>query len=264
MLNQWTSTPDVIQWFQNIHFKKNKKFIQVDVINFYPSITEKLLKNAINWARQYTDISIEEEDIILKSKQSILFNEGQPWIKKGGNNFDVEQGSYDGAECSELVGLFILADISKLDKLNPGIYRDDFLAVTNSAPRQTEVLKQKIAQIFSNYGLGTTAIANVKIVNFLDVTFNLEDGSFKPYCKPGNTPMYLHKMSNHPPSIIKHIPENINQRLSSISSDEKMFKTAAPIYQEAINIAQIITSKNVQNSSPYVSRSHKYCTNHYI
>ena len=42
-------------------------------------------------------------------------------------------------------------------------------------------------------------------------------------------------MSNHPPSIIKHIPENINQRLSSISSDEKMFKTAAPIYQEAIN-----------------------------
>ena len=46
---------------------------------------------------------------------------GEQWVKIGGSNFDVAQGSYDGAECSELVGLFILADIRKLEKLNPGI-----------------------------------------------------------------------------------------------------------------------------------------------
>ena len=109
-LNQWTSTPELIQWYKNITNKRNKKFIQVDVINFYPSINENLLKNAINWARQYENISVKDEEIIMESKRSILFNKGQIWVKKGVSNFDVAQGSFDGAECAELVSLYILAD----------------------------------------------------------------------------------------------------------------------------------------------------------
>ena len=75
----------------------------------------------------------------------------------------------------------------------------------------------------------------MKVVNFLDITFDLGEGTFKPYCKPGNTPVYVHKQSNHPPAVIKKIPENVNHRLSSISSNEKMFEEAAPQFQEAIN-----------------------------
>ena len=60
-LNQWTSSSDVIQWFKKLENKKNKKFIQVDVVNFYPSINENLLKNAIEWARQYIDISLGQK-----------------------------------------------------------------------------------------------------------------------------------------------------------------------------------------------------------
>ena len=74
----------------------------------------------------------------------------------------------------------------------------------------------------------------MKVVDFLDVTFDLGEGTFKPYCKPGNVPIYVHKNSNHPPSIIKKIPENVNHRISSISSNEKVFKNAIPIYQEAL------------------------------
>ena len=44
----------------------------------------------------------------------------------------------------------------------------------------------------------------------------------------------MHKHSNHPPTVLKNIPASVNKRLSSISSDEKMFETAAPMYQEAI------------------------------
>ena len=193
-----------------------------------------MLRNSIDWARQYIDITKEDEDSILKSKQSVLYNEGEAWIKRGSKNFDVAQGSFDGAECSELVGLFILADIRKIENLNSGIYRDDFLAVTNAQGRQGEKMKQKITQVFANHGLRTTATANAKIVNFLDITFNLNEGSFKPYCKPGNIPTYVNKLSNHPPSIIKNIPANVNQRLSSISSDENMFNSEAPQFQEAL------------------------------
>ncbi|KAJ8031645.1 hypothetical protein HOLleu_24901 [Holothuria leucospilota] len=43
------------------------------------------------------------------------------------------------------------------------------------------------------------------------------------------------KLSNHPPLIIKNIPESINRRLSNISSDENTFNTSAPLYQEALH-----------------------------
>ena len=137
-------------------------------------------------------------------------------------------------ECAELVGLFILDDISKIDKLEAGLYRDDGLGVTSATPRQTENIKKKIAQIFQKYGLGTTAEANVKVVDFLDVVFDLENGSYKPYTKPNNIPQYVHKLSNHPPSVLRNIPKNVNKRLSSISSSEEIFNAAAPPYQEAI------------------------------
>ena len=52
--------------------------------------------------------------------------------------------------------------------------------------------------------------------------------------KPGNTPQYVHCDSNHPPSIIRSVPEAINKRLSNISSDKSAFDSAIPPYQEAL------------------------------
>ena len=56
----------------------------------------------------------------------------------------------------------------------------------------------------------------------------------KPYMKPNNTPLYVHKQSKHPPNIIKNIPERINRRLSNVSSNEKLFKKAISPYQDAL------------------------------
>ena len=57
---------------------------------------------------------------------------------------------------------------------------------------------------------------------------------FKPYAKPTNTPLYMHSKSNHPPGIIKNIPESVNRRLSEISSDAGVFDEAAKPYREAL------------------------------
>lgn len=76
--------------------------------------------------------------------------------------------------------------------------------------------------------------ANKKVVNFLDVTFNLTNGSYMPYNKPNNMPIYIHAKSNHPPHISKNIPEAINRRLSEISSNKESFDRAAPLYQGAL------------------------------
>ena len=76
--------------------------------------------------------------------------------------------------------------------------------------------------------------ANSKVVNYLDVTLDLRDGSFRPYLKPGNVISYVSTLSNHPPSILKSIPEGINKRLNTISSSEEIFVSAIPPYQEAL------------------------------
>ena len=66
------------------------------------------------------------------------------------------------------------------------------------------------------------------------MTLDLNTEKFKPYSKPASTPLYVHSKSNHPPNIIRNIPESINRRLSEISYDEHVFKEAAPPYQEAL------------------------------
>ena len=45
----------------------------------------------------------------------------------------------------------------------------------------------------------------------------------------------MHKKSNHPPSILKNIPDAINKRLSEISSDRQCFDNSKAVYQEALN-----------------------------
>ena len=155
-------------------------------------------------------------------------------MKKGNSIFDVNMGSFDGAEICDLIGLFILSQLQKLD-LNIGLYRDDGLAVGIQTPRQLEIIKQKICKIFKENQLSITIDANLKVVNVLDVTLDLNTGLFKPFMKSNDNPTYVHKHSNHPPSILKNIPEAVNRRLSRISANENVFKEAIPPYQNALN-----------------------------
>ena len=53
--------------------------------------------------------------------------------------------------------------------------------------------------------------------------------------KPGNTLQYVHRQRNHPPAVLKAIPDAINNRLSNISSDEQAFDSACPPYQDALH-----------------------------
>ena len=74
----------------------------------------------------------------------------------------------------------------------------------------------------------------VCFVNFPDVTLDLNREKFKPHSKTSNTPLYVHSKSNHPPNIIKKIPESVNRRLFEISSDEAVFNEAANPYQDSL------------------------------
>ena len=125
----------------------------LDIVNFYPSISEKLLNDALSFAARYTDISAEERKIILHSKQSLLCNDNTPWAKKNSSNsFDVTMGSFDGAETCELVGSYLLNQLPGGIKNHVGLYRDDGLGAFQLAPRQIERIKKDICNVFSDSG----------------------------------------------------------------------------------------------------------------
>ena len=92
-----------------------------------------------------------------------------------------------------------------------------------------------VYKIFRDNDLKITVEANKTRVNFLDVTLDLRSGKYWPYTKEGNIPLYVHRKSNHLPSILKNIPESINKRLSEISSDKESFDSTKHAYQEALD-----------------------------
>ena len=71
-------------------------------------------------------------------------------------------------------------------------------------------------------------------MDYLDVTFNLTDSSYRPFNKTNNEINYIHKQSNHPSSIIKQLSSSVKRRLSKLSSNEKILNDSIPIYQEAL------------------------------
>ncbi len=148
--------------------------------------------------------------------------------------FHVTMGSFDGAETCELVGSYLLSQLAAEYGNDIGLYRDDGLAALDKSPREIENIKKRICKVFSDNNLKITIEANKKCVNYLDITLGLGSSSYKPYMKPGNTPLYVNHHSNHPPSVLRGIPDAINKRLSNISSDTQSFDSAAPPYQEAL------------------------------
>ena len=96
-------------------------------------------------------------------------------------------------------------------------------------------LKKNVVKTFKDYGLIITVEANLHIVNYLDVTFDLQKGTYLPYRKPDNPPVYINSCSNHPPTVIKQLPRSISKRLSDLSSNEEIFEKTKPAYRDALN-----------------------------
>ena len=150
--------------------------------------------------------------------------------------FDVTMGSFDGAEVCELIGLFLLNNLSeKYGKNNVGLYRDDGLVLLrNASGPQSERTRKDVTREFKKQVLNISISTNLKICYFLDVTLNLTDGVHSPYRKPNNETLYIDTNSNHPPTIIKHLPAAIGRRISDISSSKELFNKAIPHYKSAL------------------------------
>ena len=275
-LNQWRSTQEVIDWFNGLENKQELKFIKFDIESFYPSITKELLNKTIKWAKSVEPVHIgcsqdpncekcnEDFDIIYAARKNFVFNNGKPFRKKGEDNFDVTMGAWDGAEVAELVGLYLLFQMSLnvFEKNMFGLYRDDGLAVTRRSKQSNEFhLKPTLRNVFRAAGLGITIEINLVQTDFLDLELNLKTGTHSEWRKPGDSPQYINTRSNHPPNIIKQIPTMVAKRLSRLSSNEEIFDNQKGKYEKALEDSGYSSTrfkKNFGNVEGYDGKNLKY------
>ena len=100
--------------------------------------------------------------------------------------------------------------------------------------REKDQLRQKLERMFRQNGLKIEVVTDTKIVEFLDIKFNMSSREFRPYRKPNDTIKFVNYHSNHPPACLKNLPLNVEDRLTRLSCNEKVFNEEKEIYQQAL------------------------------
>ena len=70
--------------------------------------------------------------------------------------------------------------------------------------------------------------------NFLDVTLDLSNNTYKPFIKTDQSPSYINIYSNHPKARIKQVPKAVNLRIRNLSANEKIFRKSSKMHIDAL------------------------------
>ena len=198
-VKQWKNSSAVIKWFRNMENKPNCSFFIFDIQDFYSSVS---LSEELNLEKKYTN---DEISILMQSRKTLLFTDGEPCFQKDDeDDFNVPMGCYDGAEVCELVGTYLLNQLMVvIAKENMELYRHDGVGIFKSVSgTEVEFKTEELVTIFKNNGVSITVKANLEIVCFIDIYFNLVKEIYHLYKKPNDDPLYFNKKSNDPLSIL--------------------------------------------------------------
>ena len=250
--NQWRNTQAVIDWFKSIPNKTKTRFINVDIVEFYPSITENLLDNAVSYAQTLTIIPDDIIQLIKQARKSLFFTEGNIWMKKGESPLsDVTMGLHDGVEVCELVGIYLFGKLSNI------IDDNGLSVIENANGAKLDRLRKDVIAIFHNEGLKITIDTNLTTADFLDVTLDLFTRKYFPYRKPNDSPLYVNASSNHPPNILEQVPTMVNTRLSSLPINEDEFNKAKPLYEKSRKSSGFYKNLKLESIQKKLSRNRK-------
>ena len=83
-------------------------------------------------------------------------------------------------------------------------------------------------------GLQVIVKCNLKMVDYLHITLNLNSGTYRTFHKPNAETTYIHVEFDHAPQIIKKIPRSIEKRLSSLPSTKEIFNNLKDYYEQRL------------------------------
>ena len=104
----------------------------------------------------------------------------------------------------------------------------------NISGQQAEKHKKLIQKFFKDKGLQIIIKFNLKIVDYFEVTLNLNDGTYRPFHKPNEETTYIHVEPDRAPKIIKKILRPIEKTLSHLYSTKEIFKNSKDYYEQGL------------------------------
>ena len=110
---------------------------------------------------------------------------------------------------------------------------DGLIYIPNSYGPYSSSIQKKIIRALKFLGFKIEVSSNNKIANFLAVTLDLSNNTYKPFIKTDQYPSYINVNSNHPKTIIKQVPKAVNLRIRNLLANEKIFQESSEIYMKA-------------------------------
>ena len=94
-VKEWKNTVSVIKWFKNINNKRLYKFLQFLIKTFHASIKKTMLNEPIHFAKEHVLITRKDVEVIFHVRKLVLYNDGEPWVKKESSSFYVTMSAYN-------------------------------------------------------------------------------------------------------------------------------------------------------------------------
>ena len=135
-----------------------------------------------SFAKLHTSIDDKDLSLVMRCRKSLLFFGNKIWKSNSTEScFDVTVGCFDCAEICELVRLYTQSKLEYiLPKTNFGLYRDDGLVLLgNFNDQQMDKKRKAIIKNFKDISFSIDIQTNLKEIDFLDVTMNLKNGTYR-------------------------------------------------------------------------------------
>ena len=95
-------------------------------------------------------------------------------------------------------------------------------------------MKKKLHEYAKKIGLNFVIEGPMKRTDFLDIAFDMQNGTYAPFRKKNNEVKYVHTESNHPKTILRQIPKMVSKRLSNRSINKDEFDKISGEYNNAL------------------------------
>ncbi len=133
--------------------------------------------------------------------------------------------SSNRAKLSEFIGCFLLYNFKNIfDLCNHGLCRYDGLIIMDDfMPRKGDIIRKKLHCLFNKFGFKLDIKSNLKVTDYLHITFNLYNGTVAPFRKNNQVPSYIKTSSNYPKQVFKCVLNGIMVSLPNNSSNHDNF-----------------------------------------
>ena len=102
-------------------------------------------------------------------------------------------------------------------------FRGDRLGCAGTITSENELIKNKLFNMLTKWGLRIKNAMDQSRVDYLDLTMEFYERSYKSYVKPRTKIKCVNKQSDHWELAVKHVPKVVQHMLKKSSRSREMF-----------------------------------------